>query len=109
MPGGDTGDTLTTLLSSVLFDGRGALQTHFMPQYTVLNWLAGNANLESYSGDQKKIIYFSTNGDTWLFKTNWLSDRDKCTGWYHELSQKQLGQQDTSSAGIAVKFIMQVS
>jgi hypothetical protein len=55
-----------------------------------------------------------------------LSDRDKCTGWYHDaegcsflhswqsswwtwLSQKQLGQQDTSSAGIAVKFIMQVS
>jgi hypothetical protein len=84
VPGGDTGDTLTTLLSSVLLDGRGALQTHFMPQNTVLNWLAGNANLESYSGDQKKIIYFSTNGDNWLFKTNWLSDRDKCTGWYHD-------------------------
>jgi hypothetical protein len=84
VPGGDTGDTLTTLLSSVLLDGGGALQTHSMPQNTVLNWLAGNADLESYSGDQKKILYFSTNGDNWLVKTNWLSDRDECTDWYHD-------------------------
>ncbi len=81
---------LTQLLASASLDGGAALRTPSTPQNMALNWLAGNANLGSYT-DQKKIqrfvlatLYFITDGDNWLVRTNWLSDRDECTDWYHD-------------------------
>jgi len=80
-------DSLMALISSVSLDGGTALQTPSTPQNDALNWLAGNANLDTYS-DTKKIqryvlatLYYSTNGDGWDNNTGWLSDSDEC-GWY---------------------------
>lgn len=81
--------SLTELLASVSSDGGESLQIASTPQNEALNWLAGNANLTSYS-DEKKIqrfavatIYYSLNGSNWTDNTGWLSDSDECT-WYIE-------------------------
>jgi len=84
---------LNKLLSSVSLDGGAALQTPSTPQNNALNWLAGNANLESYS-DEKKIqrytlatLYLSTNGSFWQNKTGWLSDSDECM-WHNDAFER---------------------
>jgi hypothetical protein len=78
---------LIELLSSVSFDNGTALQTRLTPQNDALNWLASNANLDTYS-DEKRIqryalavLYYSTNGDSWYGKVGWLSNFDECD-WY---------------------------
>lgn len=77
-------DQLVALLSSVSLDDGEALQTPSTPQNNAVSWLAGNANLSTYS-DAKKIqryvlatLYYSTNGDSWTRNTGWLSDSDEC-------------------------------
>ena len=80
--------SLTELLSSVSLDGGTALQTPLTPQYNALNWLAGNANLDSYSNERKiqryvlATLYYSTNGDAWKNNTGWLGDGDECEWWH---------------------------
>jgi len=83
---------LMELLSSVSLDSGAALQTQSTPQNDALNWLAGNANLKSYS-DKMKIqryvlatLYYSTNGEGWENKTGWLSQNDEC-GWYNDAEE----------------------
>jgi hypothetical protein len=79
---------LVELLEEVSSDGGAALSTPSTPQNRALNWLAGNANLDSYSNERKiqryslATFYFATNGDDWVQNTGWLSDSDECV-WYN--------------------------
>lgn len=86
---------VSTVTTSVLFDflvhnsfddGR-ALNDRSSAQYKAFVWLASNRNLESYT-DMRRLqryalatLYYSTDGDGWLNKTNWLSDLNEC-GWF---------------------------
>lgn len=76
---------LIELLSAASLDGGAALKAPSTPQNQALTWLAGNANLDSYS-DEKKVqryilatLYFSTNGDNWNRNDGWLGDTDECS------------------------------
>ena len=78
---------LRELLISVwppLEDALGGVNT---PQYSSLEWLANNADYESYSDDQLiqrfalATLYFSTAGGRWRKNDLWLSDTDECA-WY---------------------------
>jgi hypothetical protein len=80
---------LTELLSDVSTDGGEALQTPSTAQNEALNWLAGNANLDSYA-DEKKIqryvlatLFYSLNGNSWTNNNGWLTDSDECD-WYNQ-------------------------
>ncbi len=84
---------LAALLSDVSPDGGAALRSPSTPQNNALKWLAGNANLDSYS-DERKIqryalatLYYSTNGDSWKNKNGWLGDGDECGWWNHAENQ----------------------
>jgi len=75
---------LIDFLSMASLDGGTALQNPSTTQNDALKWLAGNANLDTYS-DTKKIqryvlatLYYSTNGDSWNDNTGWLRDSDEC-------------------------------
>jgi hypothetical protein len=79
---------LRSLISEKSFDGGAAASDTSTPQNEALNWLAGNANLTTYSN--KTIIqryalatlYHSTGGGkTWDQSKWWLSDMDECGGW----------------------------
>ncbi len=78
---------LIDLLSFISSDGGVALQTNSTPQNNALNWLAGNAILDSYSNETKiqryvlATLYYSTNGDGWKKKTGWLDNGDECDWW----------------------------
>jgi hypothetical protein len=87
--------TMPTVPNPVLFDflvqnsfdeGR-ALSDPSSPQYRAFGWLALNRNLESYSEARRlqryalATLYYSTNGDEWLNKGNWMSDANEC-GWF---------------------------
>jgi preprotein translocase subunit SecG len=78
---------LTELLSSASFDDGEALKNSLTPQYTAMDWLAGNRNFLAYS-DQQKIqryalatLFYSTGGDGWNSTGLWLDDGDECNRW----------------------------
>jgi hypothetical protein len=54
-----TGDTLAALLSIGSLVGGAAFQMPSNPQNNVLNWLAGNANLESYTDKRRFSVMYS--------------------------------------------------
>ena len=69
---------ITELLSSVSADGGAAFNTADSAQNQALNWLLGNANLDSYS-DSKLVqryalatLIYRTVGDKWKDKWGWL-------------------------------------
>jgi hypothetical protein len=75
---------LESLLIQKAFDNGEALQKQTTPQNKALNWLANNTNLDTYS-DATKIqryslatLFFSTNGNSWFIKDEWMSNKDEC-------------------------------
>lgn len=76
------------LIAPVSFDGGEALMDPFSPQSEAARWLADNPEFDSYSYEQKlqryslATFYYSTKGDDWLDRQNWLSlDLNECTDW----------------------------
>jgi Leucine-rich repeat (LRR) protein len=82
---------LFQFLEFVALDGGANLRDPNSPQFAAFEWLAGNANLASYSTDriiQRHVLatfYYSTRGELWLTSTDWISDEDECT-WYTRAS-----------------------
>jgi Leucine-rich repeat (LRR) protein len=78
---------LFNFLESVALDGGVSLNDPSSPQFAAYEWLAGNADLRSYSEEQiiqryvLATFYFSTGGDGWLENSLWLSNEDECM-WY---------------------------
>ena len=79
---------LIDFLANASSDSGEALRKSSTPQHKALAWLAGDANLTSYS-EQKKIqryalatLYYSTNGGNWRRSDKWLSDADVCGQWF---------------------------
>jgi Leucine-rich repeat (LRR) protein len=64
-----------------------ALLTPNTPQNLAMRWLNGNERLALYTDEVKlsryalAAFYYSTKGDTWSQKQNWLTDADACL-WY---------------------------
>lgn len=81
---------LEDLLSSISSDGGKAMRTPSTPQYKALNWLTGNANLKSYTDEQKiqryilATLYYSTDGKHWTKNDLWLDHGDECGRWLQE-------------------------
>jgi hypothetical protein len=75
--------SLSEFLSSVSSDGGEALRNPSTPQYEALAWLAGNANLASYTGQEKiqryalATLYYNTKGESLDSQhPHFLSSRD---------------------------------
>jgi hypothetical protein len=83
-------EELLAILISFSFDNGEALMDPGSPQSTAFEWLAGNANLNSYSNAhiiQRHALatfYFSTNGSLWSENELWLSDQDECQ-WFSQV------------------------
>jgi Leucine-rich repeat (LRR) protein len=81
---------LLAILITASFDDGEALMDPGSPQSTAFEWLAGNANLNSYGMAQilqryaLATFYFSTNGSQWKDNLLWLSDEEECT-WFSEI------------------------
>lgn len=82
--------SLVELLTSVSFDNGAALFSPDTPQNKAMIWLAGNANLDSYSAQRKiqrfalATLYYSTGGDSWNRNAGWLSNGDECGDWHSD-------------------------
>jgi len=80
---------LYNFIASSSLDGGQALEDPSSPQYQALKWLFNNANLDEYADAQRiqrytlAVLYYSSNGDSWLQSTNWLSDEPECN-WFHK-------------------------
>jgi hypothetical protein len=80
---------LAILIASSFDDGE-ALMDPGSPQFTAFEWLAGNANLDSYPVARilqryaLATFYYSTNGSQWKNNSLWLSDEDECI-WFSEV------------------------
>jgi hypothetical protein len=70
------------------------MRTPSTPQYKAFQWLNGNANLKSYSDEQKvqpyvlAALYYSTGGDDWKSHDLWLDHGDECGRWWQEIGGK---------------------
>ena len=83
------GQALMTLIADASPDNGEAANDPSTPQGRAFAWLVGNANLASYT-DQQKIqryvlatLYYSTDGESWFDNTGWLSDDSECN-WFNE-------------------------
>jgi Leucine-rich repeat (LRR) protein len=80
-------EELLGILTTFSFDDGEALSDPSSPQFAAFEWLAGNANLDSYSiarilqRHALATFYFSTNGSQWSENELWLSDEDECS-WF---------------------------
>jgi len=85
---------LIDLLSFHSYDAGAALRMEDTPQNKALKWLAGNANLDLYSNEQKiqwytlAMLYYSTGGESWDTLGLWLTDSNECGGWGNAMSCK---------------------
>lgn len=74
-------------LVSISPDGGVALHNKTSPQYLAFLWLAGNEGLANYSPMRLRqrytlaTFYYSTNGDQWNVRTNWLTNENECN-WF---------------------------
>ena len=87
-----TAQPLFSLIADASPDKGEALSDTSSPQSMALAWLETNANLDSYT-DQQKIqryvlatLYYSTGGDSWHDITGWLSDDNECN-WYNQADE----------------------
>jgi hypothetical protein len=78
---------LRDLIASYSLDGGVALSDPLSPQSKALSWLNADANLGSYP-DWRKVqrhvlatFYFSTNGDGWIERDDWLTEVHECD-WF---------------------------
>lgn len=78
---------LEDLIVSASLDDGEALADPLSPQSMALTWLADNSNLDEYP-DWRKVqrhtlatFYYSTNGDGWIERNDWLTDKDECE-WF---------------------------
>jgi hypothetical protein len=82
---------LESLLIPLSFDNGTALRTVLSPQNNALNWLGINVNLNSYSNATKiqryalATLFYSTNGNSWYGKNEWMSYSNECH-WYNSAS-----------------------
>lgn len=78
---------LRDLIASYSLDGGVALSDPLSPQSKALSWLNTDANLGSYPNWQKvqrhvlATFYFSTNGDGWIERDDWLTEVHECD-WF---------------------------
>lgn len=78
---------LIELLSEKSSDGGTALRNASTPQNKALNWLAGHADLDGYTDEEKiqryvlATLYYSTSGENWKYNRAWMSDSNECL-WY---------------------------
>lgn len=87
---------LFNYLVSISLDGGAALKNNSSPQYAAYDWLANNANLDSYDEQRLRqryalaVYYYSTNGSQWTRSDRWLSDAHECD-WYSKASSGVCG------------------
>lgn len=86
-------DAIKELVVPASFDGGASLSDPSSPQSAAARWLA-EAHLDNYT-DARKLqryalatLYYSTNGDKWEDKQNWLSDSDECKDWWNKPSDE---------------------
>jgi hypothetical protein len=78
---------LFAFLDSIALDGGESLRDPNSPQFAAYEWLAGNANLDSYSEERLiqryslATLFYSAGGASWSENGLWLSDEDECD-WY---------------------------
>lgn len=78
---------LFNFLAESSFDGGEALSDPDSPQFAAFEWLAGNAELATYSPERViqryglSTLFYSTGGSEWSNSELWLSDEDECD-WY---------------------------
>lgn len=78
---------LFAFLTRKSFDGGQALETPGSAQNRAYLWLLGDSFLQQYSEERLlqryalSTFFYSTRGENWFFKTNWLTDVDECF-WY---------------------------
>ena len=78
---------LFAFLESIALDGGESLRDPNSPQFAAYEWLAGNANLDSYSEERLiqryslATLFYSAGGASWSENGLWLSDEDECD-WY---------------------------
>jgi hypothetical protein len=78
---------LLDLLTNFSFDGGVALRTVGSAQYKAYLWLLENSFLHLYSDGRLlqrfalATFFYSTHGEGWFLRTDWLSDTDECS-WY---------------------------
>ncbi|CAJ1930821.1 unnamed protein product [Cylindrotheca closterium] len=79
--------TLFDILVSKSFDGGDALLDSSSAQHNAFMWLLTNRDIDKYGEEQlvqryvMAALYFSTDGERWLNKNNWLADVDECE-WF---------------------------
>lgn len=80
---------LVAFLANASLDDGAALQVSTSPQYRAAQWLFNNENLSEYAESQRiqryalAVVYYSTNGQNWLQKTDWMSDEPECD-WFNK-------------------------
>ncbi|KAG7345697.1 RHS repeat-associated core domain containing protein [Nitzschia inconspicua] len=84
-PDADATESLVQLLEAT--GGAIALEDPDSPQSKALDWMLDNVFLDGYSDDQIRqrfvmaSLYYSTNGESWIKQSKWLSEADECM-WY---------------------------
>lgn len=85
------------LVAPASFDKGASLGDPLSPQSAAARWLSENAYLDNYT-DARKLqryalatLYYSTHGEDWTSKQNWLSDSNECEDW--------LDQEDPTEGG----------
>lgn len=85
--GGEKFKKLQIIIISASPDSIDALKDNKSPQFRAFEWLYNNGAIASFSDSrlvQRWILaafYFGTNGDGWINKDGWLTNKDECL-WY---------------------------
>lgn len=83
-----TYEEIVEMLSATSLDEGEALTNSTSPQSQAAMWLAGNDDLSEFSAERMTqryalaTLYYSTNGDEWTDKQQWLSDSHECSDWW---------------------------
>ena len=86
---------LLAFLIGISFDQGKTLLDSSSPQHRAYLWLSENTNLEDYSDEviaQRYVLatfYYSTRGDGWFLKDDWLSDENECE-WYNNAGNRRV-------------------
>lgn len=80
---------LARLIAEASLDGGAAVEDPSSPQHRAIRWLSNNAKLDDYPDTQRiqryalAVLYYSTNGKSWLQDTNWMTDEPECD-WFNK-------------------------
>jgi hypothetical protein len=90
--------SLFEYLVSISSDSGAALRNVTSPQHQAFVWLSNNQDLSSYSPVRLRqrytlaTFYYSTNGDRWDVRTNWMTNENECKWFSRALYTTVCGQ-----------------